>query len=231
MWTELIRAALEQRALLAGLGPRRAQASLIGALGTLRSFDVSVIPLHHQGQISSFACSAMDVTDRVAAEQQLHAQLAFTQLVMETSPLPQSVITLVVNLPEQPMRTRVDPARYQQVVRSVLANANKFSPPHSRIDIGGDRTDSGALLVLVCDEGPGIPAAELDRVFDAFVQSSQTKDGSGGTGLGLAICRKIIEPHDGSIHAENLPGRGTAFHIVVPERTSSSGERYADSTI
>ena len=78
----------------AGLGPRRAQASLIGALGTLRTFDVSVIPLHHQGQISGFACSAMDVTDRVAAEQQLHAQLAFTQLVMETSPLPQSVITL-----------------------------------------------------------------------------------------------------------------------------------------
>jgi signal transduction histidine kinase len=111
----------------------------------------------------------------------------------------------------------------------VLANAIKFSPPGGCIEIVGERADNGELRLVVRDEGPGIPAAELDKVFDAFVQSSQTKDGSGGTGLGLAICRKIIDAHGGSIHAENLPQRGTAFHIVVPSRVGSGGQGQADA--
>ena len=50
------------------------------------------------------------------------------------------------------------------------------------------------------------------------MQSSHTKDGSGGTGLGLAICRKIVQAHDGRIHAENRPGGGSVFHIHLPAR-------------
>ena len=174
--------------------------------------------------------SKIDSTAGAIHLERTDLRMLIREVVREIDPLLRArELTFMVNVPEQPMRTRVDPARYQQVVRNVLANAIKFSPPHSRIDIGGDRTESGSLLVFVCNEGPGIPAAELDRVSDAFVQSSQTKDGSGGTGLGLAICRKIIEAHGGSIHAENLPGRNTVFQIVVPERSSSSGERYADS--
>ena len=53
-------------------------------------------------------------------------------------------------------------------------------------------------------------------MFQAFVQSSQTRDGSGGTGLGLAISRKIITAHGGRIHAANAAGGGTVFHIILP---------------
>ena len=69
-----------------------------------------------------------------------------------------------------------------------------------------DRGRRRASHISVRDQGPGIPPDEIERVFEAFVQSSQTKDGSGGTGLGLAICRKILEAHGGA-HPCREPGR------------------------
>lgn len=129
-------------------------------------------------------------------------------------------LTLALKLSELPLVAKVDPMRFQQVLRNVIANAIKFSPFHGRIDVSGETTAAGEIHIAVGDQGPGIPPAELERVFEAFVQSSQTKDGSGGTGLGLAICRKILEAHGGRIHAENLAGGGTAFHIHVPARGS-----------
>ncbi len=73
-------------------------------------------------------------------------------------------------------------------------------------------------MIVVADRGPGIPAAELESIFEAFVQSSQTKDGSGGTGLGLPICRKIVEIHGGHITAENRSDGGALFRILLPQR-------------
>jgi signal transduction histidine kinase len=71
----------------------------------------------------------------------------------------------------------------------------------------------------VRDHGPGIPPAELEAIFESFVQSSRTKDGSGGTGLGLAICRKIMAGHDGAISARNHPDGGAVFDIRLPALT------------
>jgi signal transduction histidine kinase len=102
------------------------------------------------------------------------------------------------------------------VVRNVLANAIRFSPAGTVIELHGSATADGDIHVSVADRGPGIPPDELELIFDAFVQSSKTKSGSGGTGLGLAICRKIVEGHSGSIRAENRPGGGSVFHICVP---------------
>ena len=123
---------------------------------------------------------------------------------------------LGLQLGRAPLVAKVDPTRLQQVVRNVLGNAMKFSPEDSIIDIAADNPDDNTIRIQIRDKGPGIPPAELDAVFQAFVQSSQTRDGSGGTGLGLAICRKIITAHGGSIHATNAPGGGTIFHISLP---------------
>lgn len=125
---------------------------------------------------------------------------------------------LDLQLPGQPMRAKVDPKRFEQVVRNVLANAIKFSPPASRITVFGEQTDVGELHLAISDQGPGIPPAELEHIFEAFVQSSQTKDGSGGTGLGLAISRKIIEAQGGHMHASNGEHGGAVFHIHLPAR-------------
>ncbi|MDD2713593.1 MAG: PAS domain-containing protein [Simplicispira sp.] len=123
---------------------------------------------------------------------------------------------LVLELGRAPLVAKVDPTRFQQVVRNVLANAVKFSPEGGAIGIAGIATNEHNIHIQVCDQGPGIPPAELEAVFQAFVQSSQTRNGSGGTGLGLAICRKIATAHGGRIYATNAPRGGAIFHIVLP---------------
>ncbi|WP_019701152.1 sensor histidine kinase [Paracidovorax oryzae] len=126
---------------------------------------------------------------------------------------------LRIDLPLHPLVARADPRRFQQVVRNVLANAIKFSPDGSCIQLraGMDAGDTDTICIEVQDQGPGIPPTELDRIFDAFAQSSRTRNRSGGTGLGLAICRKIVEALDGRIHARNVEG-GAVFRIELPVR-------------
>ncbi len=123
---------------------------------------------------------------------------------------------LALQLCRMPLVAKVDPTRFQQVVRNVLGNAIKFSPEDSIIDVIADSPDEDTIRIQVRDRGPGIPPAELETIVQAFVQSSQTRDGSGGTGLGLAICRKILTAHGGRIHAANVSGGGTIFHIMLP---------------
>ena len=130
--------------------------------------------------------------------------------------LGQKRLGLALRLGRVPLVAKVDPSRFQQVVRNVLANAVKFSPEDRTIDITADTPDEDTIHIQIRDEGPGIPPAELEAIFQAFVQSSKTRDGSGGTGLGLAISRKILTAHGGSIHAANAPGGGTIFHIRLP---------------
>jgi PAS domain S-box-containing protein len=125
-------------------------------------------------------------------------------------------LTIDMRLPPTALSAKVDPFRFQQVVRNVLANAIRFSPPGESIELGARRASDGSLHIWVRDHGPGIPPDEFEDIFDAFVQSSKTKDGSGGTGLGLAICRKILDAHRGTIGASNAPGGGARFDVLLP---------------
>jgi PAS domain S-box-containing protein len=123
---------------------------------------------------------------------------------------------LQVAIADEPLLAKVDPIRIQQALRNMLANAIKFSPLDGVIELVAEIDDGDELHFVVRDHGPGIPPTELERIFEAFVQSSRTKDGSGGTGLGLAICRKIVEVHHGRIGARNVPGGGAAFDMHLP---------------
>ncbi len=112
-----------------------------------------------------------------------------------------------------------DQGRMGQVVRNLLANAVKFSPTGGTVRVAIGATGSGAdamALLSIEDDGIGIPPAELETVFDKFVQSSKTKSGAGGTGLGLAICREIMLQHRGRIWAENKAGGGACFSVTLP---------------
>ena len=74
-------------------------------------------------------------------------------------------------------------------------------------------------MLRVCDRGPGIPAEELERVFEPFyrLESSRNRD-SGGTGLGLSIARDIAQAHGGSLTLANLPGGGLEARLRLPRR-------------
>lgn len=143
-----------------------------------------------------------DIIEDVSAELQLLAQRKQLQLQLD--------------LGRMPLVAKVDASRFSQVVRNVLANAVKFAPEGSSIDVSAKVKNENTIHMEVRDRGPGIPPAELEAIFQAFVQSSQTRDGSGGTGLGLAICRKIVTAHGGRIYATNAPDKGAIFHITVP---------------
>jgi len=127
-------------------------------------------------------------------------------------------LQLAPELGGQALVAKVDPVRFAQVIRNVLANAIKFSPMGAAIELRGSISDHERILISVRDHGAGIPPDELEKIFEAFVQSSASKDGSGGTGLGLAICRKILAAHDGSITAANMPDGGAVFLIDLPAR-------------
>jgi PAS domain S-box-containing protein len=129
-------------------------------------------------------------------------------------------LRLHVHLSDAPLSVKVDPGRLHQAIRNVVANAIKFSPERSVLQVQAVATSTDECTISVADRGPGIPPGELESIFEAFVQSSKTKDGSGGTGLGLAISRKIIEVHGGHIQAENRPDGGAIFRIRLPLRLS-----------
>jgi len=149
-------------------------------------------------------------------------RVVLREVLRELQPLLDSRrLRMELRLPEAAMRGKLDPQRIQQVLRNVLANAIKFSPPGSAIEVTGAHTAADELELAVADRGPGVPAAELEKIFEAFVQSSQTKDGSGGTGLGLAICRKIMLAHGGRISAANREGGGAVFTLRLPARGTS----------
>ncbi|MBP3966831.1 ATP-binding protein [Paenibacillus lignilyticus] len=119
-----------------------------------------------------------------------------------------------VNLPERIPIVLGDEVLLEQVLVNVVSNAIKYSPDESAIVISV-RQDETHVRISIADSGLGIPAAELDQIFDKFYRGSTTKHVP-GTGLGLAICKGIIEAHGGMIAAEpNLP-KGTVIQIALP---------------
>jgi signal transduction histidine kinase len=118
-------------------------------------------------------------------------------------------------LGEDPAWVWGEPDRLSQVVRNLVNNAIKFSPPDVAIDLSIDLSDKSATLI-VRDYGPGIPDDECESVFDKFVQAKATATGAGGTGLGLTICRQLVALHKGTIRAVPTHGHGALVQVVLP---------------
>jgi len=122
-----------------------------------------------------------------------------------------------------------DKDKILQVLSNLLANAINYSPENKKITINIENSDSiigkratdtkktTGILISIADQGIGIPDNELLSIFNKFIQSSKTKDGSGGTGLGLAISQEIMLAHKGKIWAEHNPAGGAIFKVFIPE--------------
>jgi signal transduction histidine kinase len=110
-----------------------------------------------------------------------------------------------------------DAVKIGQTVTNLLSNAVKFTPAPGRVTVRL-RRDGEMARLEVEDTGPGIPAGQLEQIFDRFYQvdGSSTRK-IGGAGLGLAICKAIVEDgHHGTIHAENAPGGGARVVVTLP---------------
>ena len=111
-------------------------------------------------------------------------------------------------------RLTVDPVRIRHVFINLLTNAAKFSPPGGVVALAATSAPLGFVRFSVRDQGPGIPAESVSRVFDRFYRApGQAKSGAG---LGLAIAREIVVAHGGSIACTSEPGAGADFHFLLP---------------
>lgn len=109
-----------------------------------------------------------------------------------------------------------DPMRLQQVLSNLLSNALKFSPAGSQVLLSAQEL-GGQIRILVVDEGPGVPAEFVDRLFEKFSQADASdRRQKGGTGLGLAISKELIERMGGCIGFYPRPGGGSVFWVELP---------------
>jgi two-component system, OmpR family, sensor histidine kinase KdpD len=107
----------------------------------------------------------------------------------------------------------VDGVQVQRVLANLIENALRFSPQGSHVVVRITATRKEAI-VRVVDQGPGVPEAELERVFEPFYR--HTDDASSGAGLGLAIARGFAAANDGRVWAESRPGQGATFALALP---------------
>jgi two-component system phosphate regulon sensor histidine kinase PhoR len=126
----------------------------------------------------------------------------------------QAGVTLSVEVPDTDLRVLADRDRIAQVLLSFTDNALKHSPTGATVHLSAQRRD-GSVRLEVADEGVGIDADELSRVFERFYRSDAARAG-GGAGLGLAIAKEIVEAHGSTIDVTSTPGSGTTFGFELP---------------
>ena len=122
-----------------------------------------------------------------------------------------------VSLPADPLPALADAARVEQAVSNVLHNALKYTDPHGRIQVSLAREGEQGVI-RVTDDGRGIPAAHLARIFEPFTQGdTPLARTQGGLGIGLTVVRHVTELHGGKVEAHSEgPGQGAEFLIRLP---------------
>jgi signal transduction histidine kinase len=150
------------------------------------------------------AVSLRELAEDVAGESGEHARV--------------SGVRLVVSTPTDDDRLAVqgDPDELTRAVTNLVDNAIRHTKPEEAVTVAVDRSADGGVSLAVSDACGGIPAEDLDRVFDVGWRGDAGRTpADGGAGLGLAIARGIVESHDGTIAVSNVPG-GCTFRIDLP---------------
>lgn len=139
----------------------------------------------------------------------------------------QKEITLALEMDPDVPRLWLDPEKMEQVLNNLISNAVKFSHPGTTVRVGLHGTEAGARITVE-DQGQGIPAEEIDRLFRPFGKASvRGTAGEKSTGLGLAIVKRIVNGHGGEIRVESEVGTGSTFFVDLPAGPPSDPEDLA----
>jgi len=131
-------------------------------------------------------------------------------------------INVETSIAEDASEVWADPARLEQALQNLVANALRYTPAGGQITLVSRRSGEWVRLI-VRDSGPGVPAEHLPRIFDRFYKTDASRTdpySKSGSGLGLSIVKAIVELHGGSVAAANLDGGGAEFAISLPPRAA-----------
>jgi signal transduction histidine kinase len=123
---------------------------------------------------------------------------------------------IVVECAESLPRVDADPDALERILANLISNAMKYSPPGRAVRVRARRANGAAVELEVEDEGMGIPADALARIFEPYYRAPEAGDTARGTGIGLAVVRSLVEAHGGAISVESAPGVGTRVTFSLP---------------
>ena len=206
--------------------------SISGALGLLIGGAVGRLPAQAQQMLDVAYNNSQRLThlinDLLDMDKLVAGKLSFDLQVQDLVPLVEQALrdnhsyaaqyqvefSLVETTAAVPVR--VDGLRLQQVLANYLSNAAKFSPSGGKVEVA-IRRHGTSVRVLVSDQGPGVPEAFRDRIFQKFSQADASDSRRrGGTGLGLAISKELIERMNGRVGFASGTGAGAQFYFDLP---------------
>lgn len=123
--------------------------------------------------------------------------------------------TIAMDIPSDLPWVYIDKERIQQVLLNLLGNAIKYTPTGGIIQLAALHRTSQKIQVSVCDNGPGIPEKEQERIFEDSFRLERDAEAD-GYGIGLGLCQKIVQAHYGKIWVDSTSSQGSCFHFILP---------------
>ncbi|MGM0901523.1 MAG: cell wall metabolism sensor histidine kinase WalK [Bacillota bacterium] len=160
--------------------------------------------------------SKMDREDYRLSKEWIDFSIYFNKIIDRFELTKSQNVIFVREIPTTPMFVEIDQDKITQVLDNIISNAMKYSPEGGRITYRMKEEDT-RIIISISDEGVGIPADNVNKIFDRFYRVDKARTRRlGGTGLGLAIAKEMVQAHEGDIWAESVEGEGTTIYFSLP---------------